>query len=52
MVLPPALETAAILPGVIGLGAVAQGFGDSNRLWVGMLIAAVAWTAAWALATG
>ena len=43
---------AALLPGVIGLVAVAQGFRGPDRLWIGMLIAAVAWTAAWALATG
>jgi len=43
---------AALVPGVIGLAAVAQGFRSPDRLWVGMLVAAVAWTAAWALATG
>ena len=42
----------ALLPGVIGLAAVAQGFRSPHRLWIGMLMAAVAWTAAWALATG
>ena len=42
----------ALAPGLIGLAAVAQGFRDADRLWMGMLIAAVAWTAAWALATG
>ena len=38
--------------GVVGLVAVAQGAGSPVRLWAGMLVAAVAWTAAWALATG
>jgi 4-hydroxybenzoate polyprenyltransferase len=42
---------SAIL-GVAGLLAVAQGWGSPNRLWAGMLVAAVCWTAAWALATG
>lgn len=38
--------------GVIGLAAVAQGAAGAHRLWLGMLGAAVSWTAAWALATG
>jgi 4-hydroxybenzoate polyprenyltransferase len=38
--------------GAAGLIAVAQGFGSARRLWVGMLVAAVCWTAAWALGTG
>jgi hypothetical protein len=38
--------------GLIGLLAVAQGAGNADRLWAGMLVAAVCWTAAWALATG
>ena len=42
----------ALVPGIIGLAAVAQGIRGPNRLWLGMLVAAVAWTAAWALATG
>jgi 4-hydroxybenzoate polyprenyltransferase len=42
----------ALAPGIIGLAAVAQGIRGPDRLWVGMLVAAVAWTAAWALATG
>jgi 4-hydroxybenzoate polyprenyltransferase len=43
---------AALVLGLVGLAAVAQGVRDPGRLWIGMLIAAVAWTAAWALATG
>jgi 4-hydroxybenzoate polyprenyltransferase len=38
--------------GVVGLVAVAQGATRAGRLWLGMLVAAVSWTAAWALATG
>ncbi len=42
----------SIALGVTGLIAVAQGAGSAQRLWYGILIAAVAWTAAWALASG
>jgi 4-hydroxybenzoate polyprenyltransferase len=38
--------------GAAGLGAVALGAGGERRLWYGMLLAGVAWTAAWALSTG
>jgi 4-hydroxybenzoate polyprenyltransferase len=38
--------------GVIGLAAVAQGAPSERRLWYGILVAAVCWTAAWALSTG
>jgi 4-hydroxybenzoate polyprenyltransferase len=38
--------------GAIGLGAVVLGAGGERRLWYGMLIAAVAWTAAWGLSSG
>jgi hypothetical protein len=38
--------------GLVGVAAVAQGAGDAKRLWYGMLLAAVAWTVAWALSTG
>ncbi|HEX6127910.1 MAG TPA: UbiA family prenyltransferase [Candidatus Limnocylindria bacterium] len=38
--------------GLTGLAAVAQGAGSARRLWYGILLAAVAWTAAWALSTG
>lgn len=40
------------LLGVAGLVAVGQGIIGPHRLWIGMLVAAVCWTAAWALATG
>jgi 4-hydroxybenzoate polyprenyltransferase len=46
------LRPASLALGVIGLVAVGQGASAANRLWYGMLIAAVCWTAAWALATG
>jgi 4-hydroxybenzoate polyprenyltransferase len=42
----------AIGLGVVGLGAVGVGAVLSDRLWFGILAAAVAWSASWALATG
>lgn len=42
----------ALVAGVVGLAAVAMGIRGPDRLWIGMLVAAVCWTAAWALATG
>jgi 4-hydroxybenzoate polyprenyltransferase len=42
---------AAVVLGVAGLGAVAQGIAGPQRLWAGMLVAAVCWTTSWALAT-
>ena len=44
------VPTAAL--GLAGLAAVAQGAGSAARLWYGILLAAVAWTAAWALGSG
>jgi 4-hydroxybenzoate polyprenyltransferase len=38
--------------GLVGLAAVAQGVAGPQRLWYGIMVAAVCWTAAWALATG
>jgi 4-hydroxybenzoate polyprenyltransferase len=38
--------------GLAGLAALLPGVGSANRLWVGMLVASVCWTVAWALATG
>jgi 4-hydroxybenzoate polyprenyltransferase len=40
------------LLGIAGLVAVGQGLAGPRRLWGGMLIAAVAWSSAWALSTG
>jgi 4-hydroxybenzoate polyprenyltransferase len=45
------LGVPSVLLGLVGLVAVAGGIGREDRLWAGMLIAAVSWTAAWALAT-
>ena len=42
----------AIALGAVGLAAIGQGTAGPRRLWFGMLLAAVCWTAAWALATG
>jgi 4-hydroxybenzoate polyprenyltransferase and related prenyltransferases len=44
-------QPASIGLGVVGLVGVAQGVTGEPRLWYGMLIAAVCWTAAWALST-
>jgi 1,4-dihydroxy-2-naphthoate octaprenyltransferase len=41
----------SIALGFIGLVAVAQGLPGGQRLWIGLMVAAVCWTAAWALAT-
>ena len=38
--------------GVLGVAAIAQGVRGADALWIGMLVAAVSWTAAWALSTG
>ncbi len=46
------LEAGGFLLGATGLVAIGQGVAGANRLWAGMLVAAVCWTAAWALATG
>jgi 1,4-dihydroxy-2-naphthoate octaprenyltransferase len=43
---------AVIAFGLLGLVAVAQGVTSPRRLWYGMLVAAVAWTIAWGLASG
>ena len=46
------LGPPSLLLGVLGLLAIAQGIEGAPRLWAGMLVAAVSWTAAWAFATG
>jgi 4-hydroxybenzoate polyprenyltransferase len=43
---------SSLILGVVGLAAVAQGLAGPQRLWLGMLVAAVCWTVAWALVTG
>jgi 4-hydroxybenzoate polyprenyltransferase len=35
--------------GAVGLAAVGQGASSASRLWYGILVAALCWTAAWAL---
>ena len=47
-----AIEAPGLVLGAGGIVAVAQGITGPRRLWFGMLVAAVCWTAAWALATG
>lgn len=46
------VEPIGLVLGAIGIATVAQGIAGPDRLWAGMLIAAVCWTASWALATG
>ncbi len=43
---------ASVVLGIIGLAGVAQGLPSERRLWYGILVAAVCWTAAWGLSTG
>jgi 4-hydroxybenzoate polyprenyltransferase len=45
-------DAPALVLGLIGLAAVAQGIGGPRRLWFGIMVAALCWTAAWGLATG
>lgn len=47
-----ALDLPVTILGTLGLVAVGQGLAGAHRLWIGMLLAAVCWTAAWALASG
>lgn len=46
------LEPVGAGLGLLGLAAIGQGLAGPHRLWPGMLVAAVAWTAAWALGSG
>jgi 4-hydroxybenzoate polyprenyltransferase len=46
------LEPAGAALGIAGLAAIVQGYAGPSRLWPGMLVAAVCWTAAWALGSG
>ena len=45
------LGPPSLLLGFMGLIAVVAGVRRADRLWTGMLVAAVCWTAAWGLAT-
>jgi 4-hydroxybenzoate polyprenyltransferase len=42
----------SVVLGALGLLGVAQGLPSERRLWYGILVAAVCWTAAWGLSTG
>ncbi len=46
------LQAVSVVLGVLGLLAILRGVNDPNRLWQGMLMAAVLWTIAWGLASG
>ncbi len=46
------IHPLGLVLGIVGLVAVAQGVRGADALWTGMLVAAVCWTAAWALSTG
>lgn len=46
------LGPGSALLGAIGLVALVQGWRSDDALWGGILVAAVSWTAAWALASG
>jgi len=46
------VQPLAIGLGVVGLAAIAQGIRGAEALWMGMLVSAVCWTAAWAISTG
>ena len=46
------IHPLALVLGIAGLAAIAQGARGPDALWTGMLVAAVCWTAAWALSTG
>lgn len=52
LLLGGSMAPGAIGLGLAGLAAVAQGIAGPRRLWAGMLVAGVCWTAAWAMATG
>jgi 4-hydroxybenzoate polyprenyltransferase len=51
LLLGGSVHPLAVLLGLAGLLAVAQGARGPDALWMGMLVAAVCWAAAWALAT-
>jgi 4-hydroxybenzoate polyprenyltransferase len=51
LLLGGSVQPVALMLGAVGLAAVIQGVRGPDALWTGMLVAAVCWTAAWALAT-
>ena len=52
LVLGGRTSPASAVLGAIGLAAIIQGVPNEKRLWYGVLVAAVCWTAAWGLSTG
>ena len=52
LVIGGGVHPAGLVLGTVGIAAIAQGITGPARLWAGMLVAAVCWTTAWALATG
>ncbi|MGQ0607013.1 MAG: UbiA family prenyltransferase [Chloroflexota bacterium] len=46
------VQPVGVVIGALGIAAVAQGVAGPQRLWAGMLVAAVCWTVSWALVTG
>jgi 4-hydroxybenzoate polyprenyltransferase len=46
------LGPVSVVLGVLGLLAILRGANDADRLWQGVLAAAVFWTVAWALGSG
>ena len=46
------VPVATVGLGIVGLAAVANGARSPLALWYGILVAAVCWTAGWAIATG
>ncbi len=52
VVLGGRLDLPSTALGMLGVGAIAAGWHSPDRLWNGILVAAVAWTAAWALVSG
>lgn len=52
LLLGGSVDPLAMALGLAGLLAVAQGARGPDALWIGMLVAAVCWTAAWGLSTG
>jgi len=45
-------SVASVVLGAIGLAGIIGGVPNERRLWYGILVAAVCWTAAWGLSTG
>jgi 4-hydroxybenzoate polyprenyltransferase len=52
LLLVDGLEPVSLVLGAVGLLAILRGATDAERLWQGLLAAAVLWTVAWALGSG